>query len=129
MDTTRRATVASARYGDRMSDVRSTEHRITMADVRNLMSGEGGVDLRIVTENGKQVAMRVVGVSPSTTAARIGARNDDTIETINDVPLTTIPAAYAAGDAAVRSGRITIRGKRAGEPYITVLVIDAAAGA
>lgn len=106
-----------------MTDVRTTEHRITQADVARLMSGEGGVDLRIISEGGKQVAMRVVGVSPGTTAARIGAQNDDTIESINEQPLTSITGAYAAGDAAVRSGRITIRGKRAGVPYVTVLVL------
>ena len=101
----------------------ATEQRITPTDVRNLMAGEGGVDLRAVHEGGKQVAMRVVGVTPGSTAARLGAQNDDTIETINDQPLTSIAGAYAAGDAAVRAGRIVIRGKRAGVPYETVLVI------
>src|SRR5688572_18645010 len=66
---------------------RTTEHRVTPADIQNLLAGEGGVDLASVMKDGKQVGMRVVGVKPGTTAARIGAENDDTIESINDVPL------------------------------------------
>lgn len=104
----------------------ATEQHLTPKDLRNLLSGEGGVDLRAVHEGGKQVAMRIVGVRPGTTAARIGANNDDTIETINGMPMTTIAGAYAAGDAAVKQDRITIRGKRAGsgESYEIVLVVD-----
>lgn len=102
------------------------EHHVTPRDLKNLLSGEGGVDLRLVHEGGKAVAMRIVGVSAGTTAARIGANNDDTIETINDMPMTTIAGGYAAGDAAVKQDRITIKGKRAGtgEPYEIVLVVD-----
>ncbi len=107
-----------------MTEPRTTEYRVTPADIRNLLTGEGGVDLRAILEDGKQVAMRIVGVKPGTTAARLGAQNDDTIESINDMPLVSIPAAYQAGDAAAREKRIVIRGTRAGVPYVTVLVLD-----
>ena len=103
----------------------TTEHRVTPNDLRKLLAGEGGIDLRAIHENGKQVAMRIVGVRPGTTAARLGANNDDTIESINGMPLTSIPAAYAAGNAAVRDQRITIIGKRASsEPYVLVLNVE-----
>lgn len=100
------------------------EHRVTRKDIQNLLAGEGGVDLARVLENGKQIAMRIFGVSPGTTAERLGARNDDTIESINDVPLLTIAAAYEAGERAARTDRIVIRGKRNGEPYETVLIVE-----
>ncbi len=75
-------------------------------------------------KDGKQTAMRIVGVQPGTTAARVGAQNDDTITSINDMPLTSIVVAYQAGDVASKQGRIVIRGERAGVPYVTVLVVD-----
>lgn len=100
------------------------EYTVTPADLRNLLAGEGGVDLRTTSVNGKP-AMRIVGVTAGTTAARLGANNDDTIETINDMPLDSIAAAYRAGDAAARAKRIVIRGTRSGAPYITVLVVEA----
>ncbi len=101
----------------------TTEYRVTAADIRNLLTGEGGVDLRPIMKDGKQVAMRVVGVKPGTTAARLGAHNDDTIESINDMPLDNIAAAYRAGDAAARESRIVIRGTREGRPYVTTLIV------
>ena len=104
-------------------DMRTAEHEITPTDLRNLLSGEGGVDLERIVENGTQVAMRIVGVKPGTTAARLGAQNGDTIESINDMPLVSIAAAYQAGDAAAKQERIVIKGKRAGEPYTTVLTM------
>lgn len=103
--------------------MRTTEHEITPADLQNLLTGEGGVDLERIVENGTQVAMRIVGVKPGTTAARLGAHNGDTIESINDMPLVSIAAAYQAGDAAAKQDRIVIKGKRAGEPYTTILVL------
>jgi hypothetical protein len=109
-----------------MSDSTSpgtTEHHVSPADIRNLLAGEGGVDLRPIIKHGKQVAMRVVGVTPGTTAARLGAQNDDSIESINEMPMTSVTAAYKAGDVAVRERRIVIRGERAGEAYVTVLVL------
>jgi S1-C subfamily serine protease len=103
---------------------RTTEHRVTPSDLQKLLAGEGGVDLVPILKDGKQVAMRVVGVQPGTTAARLGAANDDTIESINDVPLLSVAAAYQAADLAIRQSRIVIRGTRAGEPYATVLVVE-----
>jgi S1-C subfamily serine protease len=100
---------------------RSTQHEITPIDLRNIMSGEGGVDLERIVENGKQVAMRVVGVSPGTTAARIGAQNGDTIETINDMPLSSVAEAYRIAAAVAKEPEIVIKGSRAGEPYVTTL--------
>ncbi len=103
---------------------RTTEHHVTSTDIARLLAGEGGVDLGAVFSGSAQVAMRIVGVTPGSTAARLGAENDDTIESINDVPLTSVSAAYRAADEAVRSGRIVIRGARRGAPYVSVLVID-----
>ncbi len=103
---------------------RSTEHRITPSDLQKILAGEGGVDLTPIMKDGKQVAMRVVGVQPGTTAARLGAANGDTIESINDVPLVSVAGAYQAADQAIRTGRIVIRGTRAGEPYVTILVLE-----
>jgi hypothetical protein len=99
------------------------EHSITTADLRTLLTSEGGVDLERIVEAGTQVAMRIVGVVPGTTAARLGARNGDTIESINEMPLVSIAAAYQAGDAAAKQDRIVIKGKRGGEPYITILTM------
>jgi S1-C subfamily serine protease len=101
-----------------------TEHPVTAADLRNLMAGEGGVDLEPIIEDGKQVAMRIVGVQPGTTAARLGAQNGDTIESINDTPLTSVAAAYRAADVAIRQSQIVIKGARAGQPYVTVLAMN-----
>jgi S1-C subfamily serine protease len=103
---------------------RTTEHRVTPSDLQKILAGEGGVDLTSVIKDGKQVAMRVVGVKPGTTAARLGAANDDTIVSINDVPLTSVAAAYQAADLAIQQQRIVIRGTRDGEPYVTILVVE-----
>jgi hypothetical protein len=100
---------------------RITEHTITMADLRNLMTGEGGVDLERIVENGRQHAMRIVGVTAGTTAARLGAHNGDTIESINDMPLVSVAAAYQAADVAAKQEQIVIKGMRNDEPYVTVL--------
>jgi hypothetical protein len=104
--------------------VRATEHRVSRVDIANLLGGEGGIDLRPVIEDGVQIGMRVVGVAPGSTADRLGAMNDDFIESIDETNLTSIAAAYAAGHIASRRARIEIRGTRGGEPYITVLVVD-----
>jgi len=45
------------------------------------------------------------------TAADIGAQHGDTIESLNDVPLKSVTAAYAASDAAVRT-RVTFTPRR-----------------
>ena len=68
--------------------------------------------------------MRVVGVRPGTTAARLGAQNDDTIESINDIALTSIADAYRTDDLASQKNQIVIRGKRDGDPYATVLNVN-----
>ncbi|MDQ3334683.1 MAG: PDZ domain-containing protein [Myxococcota bacterium] len=102
---------------------RRTEYEVTHDDLRSIMSGEGGNDLEPIVEDGKQVAMRIVGVSPGSTAARLGAQNGDTITAINGVPLTSVPAAYRAADLAIRQAEIVIEGARDGEPYVTVLAM------
>jgi S1-C subfamily serine protease len=102
----------------------TTEHRVTPSDLQKLLAGEGGVDLTPIMKDGKQVAMKVIGVQPGTTAARLGAHNGDTIESINDVPLDSVAAAYRAGDLAIQQSRIIIRGTRDGTPYVTVLVVE-----
>lgn len=107
-----------------LSPVIEITHHVTIADIQKLLAGEGGVDLARVIENGKQVAMRIFGVSPGSTAARLGAQNDDTIESINDIALTDIAAAYRAGEKASQSDRIEIRGKRKGVPYVTILIVN-----
>lgn len=98
-------------------------HDVTPDDLRRIMSGEGGNDLEPIVEHGKQVAMRIVGVQPGTTAARLGAQNGDTIESINDMPLTSVAAAYRAADIAIRDQQIVLKGTRGGAPYVTVLAI------
>lgn len=98
--------------------LRTTEHVITATDLRNLMSGEGGVDLERIVG---LPAMKIVGVKPGTTAARLGAQNGDTIESINDMPLVSVAAAYQAADVAAKQSQIVIKGKRGDEPYVTVL--------
>ncbi len=105
------------------SPVNTTYHRVTMADLTKVLGGEGGVDLAPVFEGGKQVAMKIVGLLPGTTAARLGGQNDDIIESINDQPMTSVAGGYAAADRAIATGRITIRGTRAGVPYVTILVL------
>jgi hypothetical protein len=100
------------------------EHRVTLEDIARIMGGEGGIDLESIMEGGKTVAMRIVGLTPGTTADRLGARNGDTIESLNEVPLSGVAAAYAAADRAIKSGRVVISGKREGAPYTTVLVLD-----
>ena len=104
--------------------MRQTEIRITAEDIANLVAGEGGVDLEPVMEGGRQVAMRIVGVREGTTAARLGAKNGDLVESFNGIPLVSISEAYRAGGIASRSQRIVVRGTRDGEPYETVLVLD-----
>ena len=101
-----------------------TTHTITLTDIQNLLAGEGGVDLKAVRAGGKQVAMRITGVLPGTTAARLGAQNDDTIESINDIALTSVSEAYRAGDVASQKNQIVIRGQRNGEAYTTVLNVS-----
>jgi hypothetical protein len=103
---------------------RTTEIRVTREDIRNLLMGEGGVDLERIVENGKQVAMRIVGVQPGTTAARLGAINGDTIETINDLPLSSIAEAYRIAGIVTKQDRIVIKGARDGAPYVTTFVLD-----
>jgi C-terminal processing protease CtpA/Prc len=99
------------------------EFAVTVRDLQKMLGGEGGLDLERVVENGKQIAMRVIGLRPDTTAARLGARNGDTIETVNGLPMTSIALAYQAGDEALKDKTITIRGKRNGAPYETILHI------
>jgi hypothetical protein len=101
----------------------TTEHQVTIGDLRNLMTGEGGVDLERVIEDGQQVAMRVVGVRPGTTAERLGAHNGDTIETINDAKPDSVSAAYKIAEAAMQQAKIVIKGRRAGAAYVTVLCL------
>lgn len=98
--------------------LRTTEHTIIATDLRNLMSGEGGVDLERIAG---QSAMKIVGVMPETTAARLGAQDGDTIESINEMPLGSVAAAYQAADLAAKQNQIVIKGKRGDEPYVTVL--------
>ncbi|MEO8701356.1 MAG: hypothetical protein ABI867_15010 [Kofleriaceae bacterium] len=69
---------------------RTSEFTITS---RDLSSGKGGVDLEPILEGGTQVAMRIVGVREGTTAARLGARNGDTIVSLNDLPLSSVAEA------------------------------------
>lgn len=72
------------------------------ADLESLRRGEGGVDLEPVLKNGAQVAMRRIGIKPATTAATLGAQNDDVIENIDGVALTSVENAYQAGGQALR---------------------------
>lgn len=97
--------------------MRSETYEITDADLRNLLSGEGGVDLETVSPG----VMRIVGVQPETTAARLGARNGDTLESINDIALVSVPEAYRAAAAASKQPQIVLKGTRDGEPYVTTL--------
>lgn len=106
-----------------MSEPLRTEHRITRADLGALLSGEGGVDLVPVLEDGKQSAMRVVGVKPRTMAARLGAQNGDTIERIDGVALTSVAEAYRAAELAQHQTRIVICGARGATRYETVLLL------
>lgn len=77
-----------------------------------------------VTEDGKQVGMRLVGAGDGTTAAKLGAATGDIIYSIGGYPLDSIAAAYRAGDLASRQSRIEIRGARDGSPYTLVLLVD-----
>jgi hypothetical protein len=99
--------------------MRSASYDISDADLRNLLRGEGGLDLERVPP----ASMRIVGVQPGTTAARLDARNGDLIDSINDIPLVSVPEAYRAGSAAIRAPAIVIKGTRDGEPYITTLTL------
>jgi type II secretory pathway component PulC len=101
--------------------MRTSEYTITPADLANLLRGEGGVDLEPIVEHGKQVAMRIVGVRPNTTAARLGARDGDTIETLNDLPLTSVAEAYRVAAIIAQQAKIVVAGSRDGERYVTVL--------
>lgn len=100
-----------------------TTYTVTIRDIENLLAGEGGVDLERVFSGGKQVAMRIVGVSPGTTAMRLGAQNGDTIESINGIALTSLAEAYRAGDSVRQMSQIVIRGKRGEQPYVITLNI------
>ncbi len=101
----------------------ATEYTITPGDLAKLLGGEGGVDLRSTTSAGGQSVMTIVGVRPGTTAARLGARNGDTVESLNGIPLTGVAAAYEAADVVTKQNRIVVRGSRDGTPYETVLVV------
>lgn len=101
----------------------SNEYRVTPADIQNLLGGEGGVDLRTVTQGGKTI-MRIIGVQPGTTAARLGARNDDTIESINGVAAGGPGAMRAWTQMAMTEKRLVLRGTRDGQPRTTVLLIE-----
>lgn len=109
---------------DKDSPNAANEYKVTPADIQNLLAGEGGVDLRTVTQDGKPTAMRVVGVQPGTTAARLGAQNDDTIESINDVSVSSPGAMNAWTQMALRDKRLVLRGTRAGQPRTSVLIIE-----
>lgn len=95
------------------------EFRVTLDDLRNLLMGEGGVDLEAVSSS----AMQIVGVRPGTTAARLGAANGDTIETINGYALSSVAEAYRVADIVRRQDRIVIKGRRGDTPYTTTLVV------
>ncbi len=101
--------------------MRTSEYDITPTDLANLLRGEGGVDLEPIIEQGKQVAMRIVGVRPGTTAAKLGARDGDTIETLNDHPLTSVSEAYRVAAVIAKEEQIVVAGARDGERYVTVL--------
>jgi hypothetical protein len=98
--------------------MRTSDLEITTVDLANLMRGEGGSDLERIIVDGKQVAMRIVGVQPASTAARLGARNGDTIESINEIALVSVSEAYRAAAVAAAQSAIVIRGTRDGEPYV-----------
>ena len=53
---------------DSKSSSTTTEQHVTAAGIASLLRGEGGVDLAPVIEDGKQVVMRIFGVSPGSTA-------------------------------------------------------------
>lgn len=101
--------------------MQTSEYTITTADLANLLRGEGGVDLEPIIANGKQVAMKIVGVQPGTTAARLGANDGDTIEKLNDLPLTSVAEAYRVAAIVTKARQIVVEGQRDGEPYKTVL--------
>ena len=68
--------------------------------------------------------MRIIGMSPGSTAARLGAQNGDNIESINGIALTSIAEAYRAGDVALQTNQIVIRGKRGEQPYVITLNVE-----
>ncbi|HEY0254306.1 MAG TPA: hypothetical protein VGC41_22415 [Kofleriaceae bacterium] len=103
--------------------MQTADFEITAADLANLMRGEGGSDLERIVEGGRQVAMRIVGIQPGTTAAKLGARTGDTIESINDIPLVSVAEAYRAADVAAKQAKIVIRGSSDGKPYTTTLTL------
>ncbi len=100
------------------------EVHCTRNDIQALLTGAGGTDLRVVEKDGKIIGMRLVGAGPDTTAAKLGAANDDIIYSIGGNALDSIPAAYSAGDKAARMSRIEIRGSRNGAPYTLMLIVD-----
>jgi S1-C subfamily serine protease len=106
-----------------MPGVVRTEHHVGLEDIAKLAAGEGGVDLTPVLEGGRQIAMRLVGVSAGSTAERLGGRNGDVIASINGIPLVSIPEAYRAGGLAAQEARIVIRGTRDGVPFEVVLLV------
>jgi S1-C subfamily serine protease len=101
----------------------STQYTVASTDVAKLAAGEWGVDLEPVLQDGRQRAVKIIGVRPGSTAARVGAQDGDIIESINGIALRSLAAAYQAGDRARKAGRIVIRGEREGQRYETVLVV------
>ena len=106
------------------SSPNTTEHHVTVADIQKLLSGEGGVDLSTERKDGKPFAMRVFGVSPGSTAARLGAQNGDLLESVNDIPADAPDAMNQWIQAASSQKRLTVKGQRAGQPFTTVLILD-----
>ena len=102
----------------------STEVHCTRNDIQALLTGAGGTDLRVVEKDGKIIGMRLVGAGPGTTAAKLGAANDDIIYSIGGHPLDSIANAYRAGDLVASEPRIEIKASRNGAPYTLVLVVD-----
>lgn len=102
--------------------MRSLAFDVSHDELRRLMSGSDGTDLRLVPGS---TAMRIVGVTPSSLAASWGAENDDTIETINDEPLSSVSVAYEIAAKALRAQQIVIKGRHRDQPYTTVLRIRA----
>ena len=96
---------------------------VTLADLQALVAGGDGADLEQIPGT---TSMRFVGVTAATRAARFGASNGDTIESINDEPLSSVAAAYRAAANAMRTQEIVIKGHRGSEPYVTVLRVRGA---
>jgi hypothetical protein len=103
--------------------MRTDGHDVTLADLHALVAGGDGADLEQIPGT---TSMRSVGVTPTTRAARFGASNGDTIDSINDEPLSSVAAAYRAAASAMRTQEIVIKGHRGNEPYTTVLRVRGA---